>query len=98
MLSDNDTDMSNATILDCPEISNATEDFLRSFAFWTEGIFLCGIGFPGKYLNDFSVPKFTFPCLATLQTKVTYVIPFFRVLWKCFEFLHFVWEINAKYV
>ena len=48
MLSDNDTDMSNATILDCPEISNATEDFLRSFAFWTEGIFLCGIGFPGK--------------------------------------------------
>ena len=50
MLSDNDTDMSNATILDCPEISNATEDFLRSFAFWTEGIFLCGIGFPGKYI------------------------------------------------
>ena len=50
MLSDNDTDMSNATILDCPEISNATEDFLRSFAFWTEGIFLCGIGFPGKWM------------------------------------------------
>ena len=41
-------------ILDCPEYNNETEKIIDQFAFWSEGVLLCGIGLPGILGNALS--------------------------------------------
>ena len=43
-----DMETDEVKLLDCPEYSNETAEILKDFAFWTEGVVLCGIALPGN--------------------------------------------------
>ena len=53
-----DMETDEVKLLDCPEYSNETAEILKDFAFWTEGVVLCGIALPGNLkLNIFYTEK-----------------------------------------
>ena len=50
----NETTLTEEKILDCPEYNNETEKIIDQFAFWSEGVLLCVLGFPGILGNALS--------------------------------------------